>query len=100
MSSVLEPVETLADLLDRLGGIAPSRVRFHPLPGMATEADVLKLLEAPRKRLCELVDGTLVEKAMGFRESGLAMRLGFFLQLFLQQYPLGILTAPDGPMRL
>jgi len=36
-------IETLADLLEQLGGIAPERVRFRPAPGTATEEDVLAL---------------------------------------------------------
>jgi Uma2 family endonuclease len=36
-------IETLADLLEHLGGIPPDRVWFHPTPGTATEADVLKV---------------------------------------------------------
>ncbi|MGL6097024.1 MAG: Uma2 family endonuclease [Fimbriiglobus sp.] len=56
--------ETLADLLHALGGIPPERVRLDPAPGTATEKDVIRWLEAADKRLYELVDGTLVEKAM------------------------------------
>jgi hypothetical protein len=67
-------LETLADLLDYLGGIAPERVRLHPAPGTATEDDVLSVHDR-EGRLCELVDGVLVEKAMGFRESLLAATL-------------------------
>lgn len=81
MASVLTPVgaiETLADLLIQLGGIAPERVRFRPLPGTATEQDVLDA-QAHDGRLCELVDGVLVEKGMGFRESFLAMTLSTIL---------------------
>ncbi len=36
-------IETLADLLEQLGGIAPNRVRFRPAPGTATEEDVLAI---------------------------------------------------------
>ena len=62
---------TLDDLVERLGGIPLSRILVDPAPGTATEADVL---EAERRynRLYELVDGVLVEKAMGFSESLLA----------------------------
>ena len=49
---------TLADLLDRLGGVPPERVRFYPLPGTATEEDVVAI-DAHEDRLCELVDGVL-----------------------------------------
>jgi len=102
MHQVLTPIrslETLADLVERLGGIPLERIRFHPPPGTATEQDVLEALEAPRKRICELVDGTLVEKTMGIRESVLA---GIILQQlwnFLDVYDLGIASAPDGTLK-
>lgn len=50
-------IHTLADLLDRLGGVPAERVRYYPLPGTATVADVI----AREKKLCEFVDGVLVE---------------------------------------
>jgi hypothetical protein len=34
---VLEALDSLADLLDRLGGIAPSRIRLKTAPGLASE---------------------------------------------------------------
>jgi Uma2 family endonuclease len=94
------PIETLADLLDRLGGIPLDRVRFQPHPGTATEADVLAALEAPRKRLCELVEGVLVEKAVGYTESLLASYLIVLLDAFVRPRNLGLVTAPDGTVRL
>src|SRR5712691_884174 len=93
------PLVTLADLLRRLGGVPPDRVRFDPLPGLATEADVLELAERDGI-LCELIDGVLVEKAMGFRESYLAMALVQWLRDFVVARNLGIVTGPDGMMRL
>ena len=33
--------ETLADVLDHLGGIPAGRVRLNPRPGTATEADLV-----------------------------------------------------------
>ena len=56
--------DTVAELLDQLGGIPPERVLLHPQPGHATEQDVIRLLDGDDKRLCELVDGVLVEKGM------------------------------------
>src|SRR5271165_6654930 len=78
------PIEDLAELLERLGGIPPARVRYHPPPGTATEADVVAAMEAPRKRLCELIDGVLVEKPMGFTESLLAAALIEILRAFVR----------------
>jgi Uma2 family endonuclease len=90
---------TLADLLDHLGGIAPERVRLHPAPGTATGEDVLNVHDQAGW-LCELVDGVLVEKARGFRESFLAAALIIILGNFVRPRNLGLVTAPDGVMRL
>lgn len=90
---------TLADLLDQLGNIAPERIRLYPAPGTATEDDILAANDQPG-RLYELVDGVLVEKAMGFRESLLAAALIEVLRAFVRQRNLGLVTAPDGMMRL
>src|SRR5262249_24886710 len=68
------PFETMEDLLASLGGISPKRVRWTPKPGTATVADVLRLYEK-NKRLFELVDGPLVEKGMGAKESRIAALL-------------------------
>jgi hypothetical protein len=78
-------IETLADLLTQLGGIAPDRVRFRPAPGIATEADVLAV-HAREGRLCEGMDGVLVEKAMGLRESFLAIALSTILWSFVRPH--------------
>ncbi len=93
------PIDTLADLLERLGGIPPDRVRFHPPPGTATEQDVIEI-ERRENRLCELVDGVLVEKPMGYRESLLAGALLAFLREFVVPRNLGLVTGADGLMRL
>lgn len=93
-------LENLAELLDRLGSIPPYRVMLHPTIGTATEEDVLEGLEKPRKRLCELIDGVLVEKAMGYSESVLASVLIELLNGFVRSLNLGLVTSPDGTVRL
>ena len=92
-------LNTVGELLQHLGGVPADRVRLHPAPGSATEKDVLEI-HAREKRLCELVDGVLVEKPMGYYESRLAMLLGHFIQAFLDQHDLGIVAGPDGMLRL
>src|SRR3974377_617292 len=92
--------DNYGELLQRLGDIPLERLRFRPSPGTATEADVLAALEAPRKRICELIDGVLVEKAMGYRESLLASLLIELLNGFVRPRNLGLVTAPDGTIRL
>lgn len=97
-TSIREPL-TVADLLERLGGIPASRVRLHPAPGTAREEDVV-WAHAHEDRLCELVDGVLVEKAMGYFESRLAVVLGYLLETFLERHPLGIVAGEAGMMRI
>src|SRR5438067_1502793 len=92
--------DNLADLVHRLGDIPLERILVRPPPGTATEADVLTALESPRKRICELIDGVLVEKAMGFRESRLGLVLGRILDLFVITHDLGMVIGADGIIRL
>jgi Uma2 family endonuclease len=91
--------QTVADLLESLGNIPPERVRMRPLPGTATEDDVIAI-HAREKRLCELVDGVLVEKAMGFDESRLASEIVSALVVYLHMHDLGVAAGADGMLRL
>jgi Uma2 family endonuclease len=90
---------TIADLLKRLGNISASRVRLYPAPGTATEKDVIKVLDR-ENRPCELVDGTLVEKPMGYEESEIAATIIILVGSFVRRHKLGIVTGPDGSIRL
>lgn len=92
-------ITTLADLLEQLGGVSTDRIRVRPALGTATEEDVLALHDH-EDRLYELVDGVLVEKAMGLRESLLAGALIEMLRGFVRSRNLGLVTAPDGMVRL
>ena len=90
---------TIADLLADLGDIPPHRVLLRPSPGTATEQDVIAI-RARSRRLCELVDGVLVEKAVGYAESALAALLVGYLGSFLRQNDLGFIAGPNGAFRL
>lgn len=94
----VEP-KTVADLIALLGDIPPHRVRLRPALGTATEADVVALWKRER-RLAELVDGVLVEKAMGYKESMLALCLARLLMDWTLPRNLGLVTGPDGCLRL
>jgi Uma2 family endonuclease len=101
MSTIAIPpdaVETLADQLERLGNIPPERIRWQPYPGTATVDDALEFRRRTG-RSCELIDGILVEKAMGWNESKLAGLLITFLNQFALPRRLGVVTASDGPYR-
>ena len=106
MSTVIRPrrpaapvIYTVADLLHQLGDIPPERVLWDPRPGTATEADVIRYVDAANKRLVELVDGTLVEKAVGVHQSFLAATLIIFLGSFVRARRLGKVGGADGPLR-
>ena len=92
-------IPTLGDLLARLGDVPAQRVRFYPLPGQATVADVVAI-DAHEDRLCELIDGVLVEKPMGYRESLLAVAIGAALRAFVVPRKLGAVTGADGMVQL
>ncbi len=91
--------DNLEELVARLGNIPLSRVRLDPPPGSATEADVVAA-EQKQNTLCELVDGVLVEKGMGYTESLLAGALIEILRRFVKPRKLGLVSAPDGMLRL
>jgi Uma2 family endonuclease len=100
MPPTFTPVfETMADVLEQLGDIDPRRVRLNPPPGKATENDLLRLHQQT-KRLYELVDGTLVEKIMGFPESYLACELIKLVGAFVDQHDLGFVVGEAAAMRL
>ncbi|GAC1466777.1 MAG: Uma2 family endonuclease [Isosphaeraceae bacterium] len=91
--------KTVGELLDRLGNVPPNRVRLSPSPGTATESDLTQVNDREGV-ICELVDGVLLEKTIGFDESRLAALLIAHLVNFARVGDLGIVTGPDGPARL
>jgi Uma2 family endonuclease len=95
------PIEwaTVADLWNRLGQVPLDRIRLSPTPGTAVEQDALDSLNHA-DRICELVDGVLVEKTMGYMESLLALAIGEYLRRFVRGRNLGIVLGPDGMLRI
>src|ERR1700694_3138250 len=90
-------VASFADLLDRLGNVPLDRIRVHPAPGTATEDDLIAGCE---DRLCELVEGVLVDKPVGFHESLLATLVSSLLWRFLYEHDLGLALGADTMLRL
>ena len=91
--------ENGADWLDALGGVPLERVLFDPPPGTATEADLLRLAETG-DRLCELIDGTLVEKPVGLIESAIASNLSGELFIYNKRADRGALSGADSTLRM
>lgn len=98
MNTVLTP--SVVELLHRVGDVTRERIVFDPAPGTATIADVQRLCDGDANRTCELVDGVLVEKAMGHREGLIEAWLIFQLGQYLKQHPLGICTGASGPYQI
>jgi Uma2 family endonuclease len=90
---------TAAEMQNQLGGIPLERIRIVPPPGLATEKDLLRIIDS-EDRICELVDGVLVEKPMGYFESQLAMLLGYFIRSYLEEHDLGIVLGEAGTLRI
>jgi Uma2 family endonuclease len=90
---------TVADLWEWLGGVPLNRIALKPTPGKAVQQDVLDLIDHAN-RICELVDGVLVEKTTGYMESLLAMAIGEFLRRFVRKHKLGIVLGPDGTLEI
>lgn len=90
---------TMGDFLERFADYPPERVRFRPAPGTATKQDVIEV-ERTEGKLCELVDGVLVEKTVGLEEAFLALEIGAVLRNFSKAHDLGMVSGADGTIEL
>jgi Uma2 family endonuclease len=97
VGNTVRSLRTMAELVEHLGGISAARIRLQPVPGTATAEDAFEV-ERKEGALCEVIDGVLVEKAMGWYESRVAIILAYFIEGYLDCHDLGILTGADGPM--
>ena len=87
---------TLGEVLSRK--IPFQRILLLPTPGTATAADV-EAIRRREDRLCELIDGTLVEKTTGSKESSLAIQLIYLLMCFTEPRRLGKFLGADCMIR-
>lgn len=90
---------TSADLVERFGPIQLHRIRTHPAPGTATEQDVIDIHDHEHG-LFNLVDGVLVEKAMGTHESIVAVALSAILRDYVKSTKSGFVLGANGMTRL
>ena len=90
---------TLADLVERLGNVPLNRILTRPPLGTATERDVTEL-EVHAKRSCELIDGVLVEKTVGYLESLLAGAIVEVVRRHVRKFKLGIVLTENGTLRI
>jgi Uma2 family endonuclease len=90
---------SLADIQNHLGGIPYERIRSSPPPGYATVEDV-EDLSSRNEPPCELIDGILVEKTMGWYESVIAGWIITAINNYLMQHPIGKALTADGALRI
>ena len=81
-----------AEYWQSIGSIPLKRILLDAPFSLAMESDVLWLI-AEHKQYCELIDGTLVEKAVGSFEDLIATMLLTSLNAFVQARKLGIATG-------
>jgi Uma2 family endonuclease len=89
---------TMADVYARIGDVPPERILMFPAPGTATEQDLLDS-SIVGDRAVELVGGTLVEKAMGYRADYLAAWIIMLFGEFLTEHNLGAVSGGQGGIR-
>jgi Uma2 family endonuclease len=93
------PILTAVDLLERFGPMPLYRVRNEPMPGTATEADVVDL-DVHHDRFCELVDGILIQKTGYLYDAYLSGKLSSMILRFVHEPNLGIVLGAGGMVRL
>jgi Uma2 family endonuclease len=86
----------MAEIWFRAGQVPMERIIMRPTPGTATLDDAVKSKDTLNVS-CELVDGILVAKTMGYFESKIALALAFFIQQYLEKHPIGEVAGADGP---
>jgi hypothetical protein len=92
--------ETFVELHRQLGEVPLDRIRMDPLPGTATEHDVVTAYDNIQKRLCELVDGVLIERAVGIYESVHATHVMCALYEYVEKEDLGVVLGAGMGYRL
>ncbi len=89
----------IADLQKHLGGIPLERIRMYPPPGMATLDDAI-YVEQHEDIACELIDGVLVEKTIGWHESRIAGLIVQALNNYLEDHKSGIALTTDATLQI
>lgn len=91
---------TVGQLIRSLGNVPPDRIMIQPPPGTATVQDVVRLVDEEKSCRVELVNGTLVEKPVGLRESIIAVRLIRRLANVVEPGRLGHVSGEAGMIRM
>jgi len=90
---------SIADLQRHLGGIPLERIRMYPPPGMATLQDAI-FVDQHEDLACELIDGVLVEKTMGWFESMLGAMIVHEIMSYLEENDIGRVLTTDATLQI
>ncbi|MGC1272400.1 MAG: Uma2 family endonuclease [Planctomycetaceae bacterium] len=90
---------TAEELIARFGPIPLWRIRVDPPPGMATEADVIRIHDR-EDRTCELIDGILIQKDMNAFSSVIEAWIGSLIGAFVRPRRLGFVLDSSEVLRL
>lgn len=90
---------TAEEWLRSLGNVPLQRIVFDPPPGTASLSDVIRLAHQENRGV-ELVNGTLVEKPVGLRESVIASRIIRRLSNIVEPNNLGFVSGEQGMIRM
>ena len=95
-----DPSPISPELWERIGNVPAERIFVKPVPGTATEADVIAARALPERWICELVEGVLIMKAPGFAQAVLSPIFSSHLLAFLDDHDSGIVVGASAMMSL
>jgi Uma2 family endonuclease len=90
---------SLAHIQNHVGGVPLERILSFPPPGFATVEDVEEL-NVHHDRLCELIDGILVQKTAGLRDAWIATLVATELCMFVSKHKLGHVLPASGKLQV
>lgn len=90
---------SLADIQNHVGGVPLERILAFPPPGFATVEDVEEM-DVKTDRLCELIDGILVQKTAVFRDALISTYLASELCMFVSKHKLGHVLPASGKLQV
>ena len=92
--------ETVDDLTRALGGIPAHRILLRPIPGTATEDDLLQKIERDDMPV-EMIERTLVKRGRaGYESEFIGAALIAILQPFVMKHRLGLVGGSQAPTRM
>ena len=90
---------TAAEIVAQFGDVPLFRIVMDPAPGTATEEDIDRV-KRETGRLCELIDGTLIEKAVGAESDLMGLELATLVRNAIRGKKIGWVLGAQAFLRL